>query len=427
MGRPTLNPGSNNKESGGGGSLPRYLALAAFVVQHAALMLGLRFSAIHANPNDSAISSTEVFVTELVKLVLSMTISFVVDSRCNVYSFVGMLEKAFVDEGVDILKLCVPAVLYTIQNNLQYVIETAPLFMVMYQMKIVTTAIFYSYMLSRRLTVRDWLTIIALAFGVSMVQSSQTDVHIHHASNFIGVLSVIFACLSSGFAGVYFEKTLKSSKSSIWMINIELSLLSTALAMFACLVEDTEEISRRGFFHGWNHWVVLVIFLQAGAGLVVALVVKFSDNIYKGFAGGISTVLTIVMDYVFFDDTDITKSFLLGTLIVLLSTAAFQSSQARKEATGSQAPGLIAGGTVSSSTAVVSGSGNSILLVEAGLGTTRERLVSIDGTTTSGSGGTSSGGGSPTHGGSIEGGGIKTNGKAPHLRWVQRLGVGNNT
>ena len=415
---------------GGGGHLPRYLALAAFVVQHAALMLGLRFSAIHANPNDSAISSTEVFVTELVKLVLSITISFVVDSKCNVHSFVGMLEKAFVDEGVDILKLCVPAVLYTIQNNLQYVIETAPLFMVMYQMKIVTTAIFYSYMLSRRLTVRDWLTIIALAFGVSMVQSSQTDVHIHHASNFIGVLSVIFACLSSGFAGVYFEKTLKSSKSSIWMINIELSLLSTALAMFACLVEDTEEISRRGFFHGWNHWVVLVIFLQAGAGLVVALVVKYADNIYKGFAGGISTVLTIVMDYLFFDDTDITKSFLLGTLIVLLSTAAFQSSQARKEGTGSL--GVVAGGAVGS-TAVVSGSVNSILLVEAGLGTTRERLVSVDATTTpkvgSGSLGMSAGagGGSPTHGGSIEGGSSKTNGKAPHLRWVQRLGVGNNT
>jgi UDP-sugar transporter A1/2/3 len=195
--------------------------------------------------------------------------------------------------------------------------------------------------------------------------------------------------------------------------------------MFACLVEDTEEISRRGFFHGWNHWVVLVIFLQAGAGLVVALVVKFSDNIYKGFAGGISTVLTIVMDYVFFDDTDITKSFLLGTLIVLLSTSAFQSSQSRKESTGIQ--GVVAGGAVGST--AVNVSGNSILLVEAGLGTTRERLVSVDATTTPkvgpGSLGPSSGGGSPTHGGSIEGGSSKTNGKAPHLRWVQRLGVGN--
>ena len=385
---------------------PRYLSLGAFVLCHALLMLGLRFSALNSNPDDYAISSTEVFLTELVKLVLSLLISFVVDAKGSLSAFFVQCEKAFVDEGVDLLKLCVPAFLYTIQNNLQYVIETAPLFMVMYQMKIVTTAIFFSYMLARRLTVRDWLTIIALAFGVSMVQSSQTDVHIHHASNFIGVLSVVCACLTSGFAGVYFEKTLKASKSSIWMINVELSLLSTALAMFACLIEDTEEISRRGFFHGYNNWVVIVILLQAAAGLVVALVVKYSDNIYKGFAAGVSTVLSTVMDYVLFDDTHLTKSFLMGTLIVLLSSFAFWWSQQRKEAASGGA----------GSTAVNIGSGSSIGAVEAGLGGNRERLLSSEGT---GAGS----GALPSHSdGAGKAGAANGSSKSPaSLRWVQRL------
>jgi UDP-sugar transporter A1/2/3 len=410
----------------------RSLALLTFVVAHTLLSLGLRFSAIHGDPDNLAITSTEVFLTELTKLVFSVTISFCIDARGSVRNFMALLEKAFVDEGVDLLKLCIPAVLYTIQNNLQYVIETAPLFMVMYQMKIVTTAIFFSYMLQRRLTVREWLSVIALAFGVSMVQSSQTDVHIHHASNFIGVLAVVFACLTSGFAGVYFEKTLKSSKSSIWMINIELSLLSTALAMFACLVEDTEEISRRGFLHGYNKWVVLVILLQAVAGLAVAVVVKYADNIHKGFAASSSSVLTSIIDYLAFNDTNITKTWLTGTLIILAATAIFSHGQQKKAAAELQ---LLGGGSSSSSSSNSSSSSSSSSsgggsgTVESG--NARERLGSAADPASSRGGGApnSSGSSSPAHkvdDSRLVGKKASLTEKSPHMRWVQRLGSGGS-
>ena len=305
---------------------PRFFSLLAFVVQHALLTIGLRFSATHGDPSDVAITSTEVFLTELAKLLLSILISFTVDAKGSVRNLFVLLEKAFVDEGMDLVKLGVPAVLYTIQNNLQYVIDQAPLFLVMYQTKILTTAFFFSYMLARRLSLRDWMTITALALGVGMVQSSQTDVHLYHASNVVGLLCVLLACLTSGFAGIYFEKTIKASKTSIWLINVELSLLSTAMGRFACLAEDTEEIARRGFFHGYNSWVVLVIFLQAGAGLVVALVVKYSDNINKGFAAGISTIMSSFLDYLLWNDTATTKTFFVGAFLVLVSTFFFAHS-----------------------------------------------------------------------------------------------------
>ena len=214
---------------------PRWFSLGLFIVQHALLTIALRYSAMHSDPENIAISSTEVVLTEATKLGLSVLVSFLIDAKGSTRLFGGMLEKAFVDEGMDLVKLGVPAVLYTIQNNLQYTIEQAPLFLVMYQLKIITTAFFFSHMLARRLTGRDWATITALALGVAMVQvhdpnltptpnpnpspnphplslppqSSQTDVHIHHASNLIGLLCVVFACTTSGFAGVYFEKTLK--------------------------------------------------------------------------------------------------------------------------------------------------------------------------------------------------------------------------
>jgi UDP-sugar transporter A1/2/3 len=173
--------------------------------------------------------------SELLKLFLSTIMVFVHDAQCNFASFKDAIIRGFVDDGGDCLKLCVPAILYCIQNNLQYVIESAPLFLVLYQSKIITTAIFYSTLLSRRLTSKEWFTIVALALGVSMVESSQHDIQPHHASDIMGILCVATACLTSGFAGVYFEKIVKSTRSSIWMINLQLSLLSS----FFCVVSES--------------------------------------------------------------------------------------------------------------------------------------------------------------------------------------------
>lgn len=41
-------------------------------------------------------------------------------------------------------------------------------------------------------------------------------------SQFVGLVSVLVACCSSGFAGVYFEKILKETKQSVWVRNIQL-------------------------------------------------------------------------------------------------------------------------------------------------------------------------------------------------------------
>ena len=41
-------------------------------------------------------------------------------------------------------------------------------------------------------------------------------------SQFVGVVAVLVACVSSGFAGVYFEKILKETKQCVWIRNIQL-------------------------------------------------------------------------------------------------------------------------------------------------------------------------------------------------------------
>lgn len=207
---------------------PKWLSLTCFIVQNSLLIMILKLLTINSYIGDihHHIISTTVVSTEILKFILSSLMCYVFDSKYSYVRFRQIIFDAFTEDGADCLKLCVPAILYTIQNNLQYIIEEAPLFLVLYHSKIITTAIFYSTMLARRLSTKEWLSIVLLAIGVSMVESSQVEIVPHHASDVIGILSVITACLTSGIAGVYFEKILKSSRSSIWVINMQMSLLS---------------------------------------------------------------------------------------------------------------------------------------------------------------------------------------------------------
>eukprot|EP01032_Pedospumella_encystans_P007611 gene7611-9113_t len=273
----------------------------------------------------SYIASTAVILAEILKFILSTLACFFIDCKGNYTLFKEVIYTVLMEEGADVMKLCVPAILYTIQNNLQYVIEEAPLFLVLYQAKIITTALFYSTMLNRRMNSKEWMCIVALTLGVGMVESSQMEIVPNHVGKIAGVVAVIFACLTSGVAGVYFEKILKSSRSSIWVINMQMSLLSAFFCTSVALTQDSLEIARHGVFTGYNPLVLLSIVLQALTGLAVALVVKYADNLYKGFGHSFSLVICSSISSILFDDTTVNETFLMGSFLVVASSVAFSS------------------------------------------------------------------------------------------------------
>jgi drug/metabolite transporter (DMT)-like permease len=249
-------------------------------------------------------------------------------------------------------KLAIPAVLYTIQNTLQYVAVSnldAATFQVTYQLKILTTAIFSVLMLGRSLSARKWISLLLLIIGVSIIQVPQsaappvtTDskvlpralsaitrlgsmaaqkvarsasyegIHaddaaqVPHMDRRIGLLAVLVACALSGLAGVTFEKILKDSTSAknttLWVRNCQLSFWSLFPSLFLGVIwKEGDAIARTGFFAGYNWVVWTAILFQAAGGVIVALVINYADNIAKNFATSVSIVLSCVASAYFFD------------------------------------------------------------------------------------------------------------------------------
>jgi solute carrier family 35 (UDP-sugar transporter), member A1/2/3 len=213
----------------------KWIALVALVLQNSGLAIVLRLSILSAVPELRYFASTAVVNAEILKFIISVICCYYIDANGSWESFMSILKVELVHNRIDWLKLTVPSLLYTVQNSLQYIsmeLLSAPVFQVLYQMKIITTAIFSVIILSKRIGIHQWLSVIALAGGVALVQISQIRQKKDDQGNSLaGLISVLLGCVTSGFAGVYFEMVLKSSKASIWLRNIQLSVIGGTLSI----------------------------------------------------------------------------------------------------------------------------------------------------------------------------------------------------
>ena len=97
----------------------KYASLVILVAQNAALVLTMRYSRI-ASTEKMYLASTAVVLTELMKLAISLSIVFYNDGL-NVEKTAKQLYTEIVVKFSEVVKVSVPSVLYTVQNNLLYV------------------------------------------------------------------------------------------------------------------------------------------------------------------------------------------------------------------------------------------------------------------------------------------------------------------
>lgn len=319
------------------------------------LVMLMRHSRTHAD-GELYLASTAVLMMEIVKFCICLVVVFYQSGsipalRTEIYNHVWASPH-------DMLKLCVPSFLYTIQNNLLYLALTnldGATYQILYQLKILTTAIFTATMLGRRFSKTKWASLIVLTCGVAVVQISGSSDHAasedDDRNRLVGLVAVLSAACLSGFSGVYFEKILKGAlEVSVWIRNIQMGLPSMIIALVTVFVSDSEMVARKGFFVGYSPMVVLVIVVQAVGGLIVAVVVKYADNVLKVFASSFSILLSCIISVFAFDFRP-NFLFLVGAFLVLLSTAMYSKPE-KKQAPAQRVRGTLRG-TVSKTSLVM--------------------------------------------------------------------------
>ncbi|SCV74579.1 BQ2448_7608 [Microbotryum intermedium] len=276
------------------------------------------------------------------------------------------------------------AALYMVQGNLQYVASgnlSVPLFQLAYQLKVCfgstfvnilcdatferlmdlchlqipATAMCSVILLKRVLTQQQWASLFVLTFGVGIVQiysvsassaasTPSTPLASTHETGrpnqFLGLLAVMAACISSGFASCFFEQILKAPSTpqsspnpnstpttfirpSIWVRNIQLSFFGLLAGVPVLMWELSNGAGEANgavagvgwwsasawrpitaastFFDGFNAITWMVVFLQVTGGLLGALVMKHADNLLKCFSTSMSILLSVVASVFLFN------------------------------------------------------------------------------------------------------------------------------
>jgi UDP-galactose transporter len=313
--------------------------------------------------------STAVFLVELLKLAICLTVSLYQISISTPRSMTATSLFSNLGNAVfsgDSWKMAIPAFVYTLANSLQYVGISnldAATFQVVYQFKIIVTAVLSVVMLQKYISTRQWISLILLMIGVAVVSlpedKTQSLVSSHHtriysprsvnpltqrlgqvfsggahimkrsatyegiaedewaldngagSDIFTGLVATLTVCVCSGFAGVYLEKVMKESThktAGLWIRNVQLSVYSLFPAFFIGVVFlDGETVSKFGFFNGYNWVVVVSIVVQSLGGILAAFCIFYADNISKNFAVSASMCLSSLASFVFFDFTATTN------------------------------------------------------------------------------------------------------------------------
>lgn len=146
----------------------KYGALTCLVLQNTFLIVFTGYSRAVQGPMYA--STTAVTVTEGIKLITCLVVTAI--QTGGIAGLTSSLKQEITI--AEMVKMSVPSVLYTLQNNLQYYalsrLDPAT-FQVGYQMKILTTAVFSVLMLGKKLTRWQWLSLVMLTVGVCLANT----------------------------------------------------------------------------------------------------------------------------------------------------------------------------------------------------------------------------------------------------------------
>jgi UDP-sugar transporter A1/2/3 len=177
-------------------------------------------------------------------------------------------------------------------------------FVVVANLKTLTTAVFSTLMLGNRYSWTQWRALILLVVGVVLfvlptldAMGTENDrMGLSRSDLVLGVASEMVVITLSGYASIYFEKAIKRDPFDIWERNFQLGFYSIFMYITLTSFEHNDH-----FFSNWTPLALALSFLGAAGGLLVALSIKYGDSVLKTLAISGSIIYASILDHICLD------------------------------------------------------------------------------------------------------------------------------
>lgn len=285
---------------------------SVFLMVSASFYSILATSAKQGHPHLPFDTQSSVFYTEVMKLIFM--------SALNAASAHVGEEKGFFDEvralrGRDVLAMAIPALLFAVQNNLNYVAFAyvdAETFQMLGTMKIIFTGVVSFFALQRPLTVHQCYALASVSIGVVSSNMCRADAGDTFAW---GAAIVCVNQLLAAVALVANEYILTH-----WKCSVSFHTKNTLIYLFGAIVNTPMWHPATAFEFGFVAWT-LTAYL-AIIGVSVACVLSHLGATIRNLLGAGSLVCTSVVVHVRNRQLPDTPS-VMSTLLIVLSISQY--------------------------------------------------------------------------------------------------------
>lgn len=333
----------------------KHLALVLMLVQNSGFVLVMRYSRQQQAGAAGAAqynASVVVVLQELFKLVFCFATTSLQDGMGAALATLRQTHEAS--------RVLVPAACFTLQNNILYVAlsNLEPLlFQISYQIKTLLTALLSVHMFKRAFSRWQWLSQLMLTAGVVLAQLNEPpkapkggggggEGEGAEQNLLLGLAAVLTAAASSSYASVYFERLLKDRSltasvalsaappATLWQRNTHLCMWTVPMNVALALATEGAAGGAGALvsapLRGFDPSTWLIIVVNGLGGLLVAVVMKYADNILKGFATAGAIILTGVLAPILGLSPAPSVMLLLGAVLVISSLFLYAGTPAQK-------------------------------------------------------------------------------------------------
>nr|VZI15316.1 unnamed protein product [Spirometra erinaceieuropaei] len=226
-----------------------------------------------------------------------------------------------------IAPFAVPAILYTITNNLGLAIQLEmdpATYQVLANFKILSTAILFRLIIKRPISPLRWASLVLILIAGIVNGMSSLDLKGDATASVLhitpkGIFMVTIYCTVSGLAGVYTEYILKHRvHMSLNIQNGLLYIFGSLINGFLFVMDDLKRGGDLNVFHGFSSYAWWLVLTQAISGIFMGFVMKYASNLVRLFIISSAMVVTTLLSVLIFGLV-LKLSFVLSALLVCVA------------------------------------------------------------------------------------------------------------